>query len=232
MNARAGDTGGTFSRFYAVVLGHWAGGGRRIRWSTQHNAWVRGEAYGRYLADPWLTEPGQTFGRPDGPAEEDQVAASALANSVVKPDGRPFFCQRCWGSGPESHFIAPDVYGDPELYCVQMPAYSVVDSSGGSGEVKHWGSPYGCQSVDQSIDTASTGREPYLGPCAAYVFGRPLPADEVINRDWCSRCTGFASNVKHNAAERGEDQVEWARKETRRHVRRLSRSLAEYYGEQ
>lgn len=179
-----------------------------------------------------MAEPGETFGKPDGPAEDDQIASLALANSVLNPDGQSFFCQRCWTSSPGSHFITPDVHGDAELYCLQMPAYSVVDSSGGSGQVKHWGSPYGCHSVDQSVDTSSAGREPYLGPRAAYVFGRPLPADEVINRDWCSRCSGFASNVRNNAAQRREDQVEWARKEVRGHVRQLSRRLAEYYGEE
>jgi hypothetical protein len=34
-----------------------------------------------------------------------------------------------------------------------MPSFAVVDSSGGSGALKHWGSPFGCQSVGYAIDS-------------------------------------------------------------------------------
>jgi hypothetical protein len=226
------DERDVFSRFYAVVLNHWAGSGRRVRWSRRHGAWLRSRDYGRYHPDPWLDEPGETHGRSDAPAEDDQAAATTLACSIANPDSQSYFCQRCWRSSPESHYIAPDIYGDSALYCLQVPAYDVVDSFGGTGQLKHWGSPFGCQSVDQYIDSGGLGRGPYLGPLAVYVFGQPLPADEVINRAWCSRCTGFATNVRHNAARRGEDEEEWARREIRSRVRQLLRKLAEYYGDE
>jgi hypothetical protein len=127
--------------------------------------------------------------------------------------------------------VEPDVDGDPGIYCLQVPAYNVVDSSGGSGRVKHWGSPFGCQSVELYIDSYAFSRSPHIGPLAAYLFGQPLPADEVINREWCSRCAGGAANVRSNAAAKGEDEVEWARERVMKHVRGLSRTLAEDFGE-
>ena len=228
MRNGSGDTLDAFSLFYAVVLHHQSGAGRRVRWSPQHGAWVRSSDYARYGRDPWLDEPGEVYGKPDAPTEQDRAEAASLAHSVISPETRPFFCQRCWRSDPGSHFIAPDVYGEAELYCLQVPAYSVVASSGGSGTVKHWGSPFGCHSVKHNIDSDLGGRGPYIGPLAAYVFGHPLPADEVINREWCSRCAGSANNA-HDASRQG--QAEWASEQVRKHVRRLSRALTEYYGE-
>jgi hypothetical protein len=38
--------------------------------------------------------------------------------------------------------------------------------------------------------------------------------------------------VRHNATERGEDEVESTRKQIRTHALFLSRRLAEYYGEE
>ena len=107
---------------------------------------------------------------------------------MTRPEGSSWICNRCGQREPGLHFIAPNVYGDAELYCVQMPSYSVVESSGGSGHLKHWGSPFGCQAVAYDIDSDRRGSGGYIGPRAAYVYGRPLPAEEVIGRDWCSRC--------------------------------------------
>lgn len=219
-----------FSKFYAVVLYHWAGAGRRVLWSPTHAAWLRNTTYSRYMPSDgrWLGAPGQTFDRPDGPGEEDCAAAGNVALSITKPQQGSWHCQRCWKSEPFLHFIAPDVYGDPQVYCVQVPSYSVVGSSGGQGVVKHWGSPFGCQSVDRHIDSVLDPDGPYVGPVAAYLYGEPLPAEEVIDREWCSRCSGTAQNVRQNAASTGELETDRVREQVKRHLRRLRRDLAEY----
>lgn len=126
------------------------------------------------------------------------------------------------------HYIAPDVYGDPALYCVQVPPYSVVDSKGGRGSAKHWGSPFGCQSVTRFIDIGMNVSGPYMGPLAAYTFGEPLVADEVIDREWCSRCSNTADTVRRNAAERGESEDDWFKEHAKRDLGGLVRDLRDY----
>lgn len=199
--------------------------------SPTDRAWLGTHDYARYRSDPWLDSAGGTFGRPDTPSPDELAAAVALASKVTAPR-KPFFCQRCWQSSPAFHFIAPDVYGEPELYCVQIPSFAVVDSAGGSGDLKHWGSPFGCQSVEYAIDSDLYVGGQYIGPLAGYVYGRPLPAEEVINRDWCSRCQGRAQNVRSNASLRGEDETELASERGRARVKRLGHELIGYYGDQ
>jgi hypothetical protein len=220
-----------FSRFYAVVLDHWAGAGRRVRWSPSHMSWLCSKDYPppHNPRDCWLSAPGETFGRPNAPTEEDRAAAADLALNFIQP-GRQI-CQRCWQADPGLHFIAPDVYGDPEIYCVQFPSYTVVDSKGGSGAKKHSGGPFGCRSVEHVIASGWGERGPYLGPLAAYVFGHPLPADEVIAREWCSRCVGTAYNVKANTGD-DESRDAWAKKQVEMHVKHLARTLSGWYGDQ
>lgn len=213
------------SLFYAVVLNHKMGSGQRVRWSSSHSAWTRNRDYAR---DTWHSEPGQVSGQPDEPYGDELVAALAIAERVVRSGRSQFYCEYCFRNDPQAHFIAPDVEGEPALYCVQSPAYSVVESSGGNGKAKHWGSPFGCQSVKVQISSGGYSREPYIGPVAAYVYGCPLPADEVINREWCSRCAGAAQNVRSNAATSGDYPLEWARDRTKTNVGHLSRQLLNY----
>jgi len=201
------DVHDLFPKFYAVVLHHWAGSGLRVRWSTPHQSWLRSVDHSRYRRSAWTSEPGMLHGKPDRPDTTEQTTACSVAGTAIGQDETPHFCPRCWREDPQSHFIAPDVYGEPELYCVQVPAYSVVDSSGGAGVLKHWGSPFGCQSVKGTIESSELPRESHIGPAAAYVFGTPLPADEVIDREWCSRCTRAAENVRANSTQTGEDPV-------------------------
>ena len=214
-----------FSRFYAVVLDHEAGQ-YRVRWSAEYGAWIRTrdiEVPGRR----WRDAPSALYGRPDAPEEEVRAAAVEAARAFISKSG----CGRCYQAArPELHFIAPDVHGEPAVYCLQVPSYTVVDSRRGGGEKKHWGSPFGCQSVEKWVaDDAPRGE--YIGPVAAYVYGMPLPAEEVINRDWCSRCVGAADNVRTNAANRNESATEWAREQNQSNIRGLVRYLTEYYGD-
>jgi hypothetical protein len=221
-----------FSKLYAVVLDHWAGAGRRVRWSPTHAGWLRNSDYSRYLQSDsrWLSAPAQTFDQPDGPTGEEFDAAAELAFSVTEKQ-RPWYCDRCWNSEPSLHFIAPDIYGDPQAYCVQAPSYSVVGSSGGQGLVKHWGSPFGCRSVQSHIDWMSDANGPYTGPAAAYLYGQPLPAEEVIGREWCSHCSGAAHNVRSSATRGDESEAGRAEERAKRDLRRLRRELGEYYGD-
>lgn len=218
------------SQFYAVVLNHRMGSGQRVRWSPAHDGWTSNKDYARYLHNPWNSLPREVFGQADAPYEDELVAAIVVAKRVIAAAGSRFYCEYCFRDDAQAHFIAPNVVGEPTLYCVQSPSYSVVESSGGNGRVKHWGSPFGCQSVEHHISSGGYTRDPYIGPVAAYVYGRPLPADEVINREWCSRCVGAAHNVRANAAASGDDELEWARERTQTNVRFLSRRLLDYYG--
>lgn len=231
MNAPTGEKLTVFSQFYAVVLDHRMGSGRRVRWSPTHEAWTRNKDYARHLDDPWRSEPGETLGEADGPFEDDLIAALVVAESVVTPGRSQFHCEYCYRDAALTHFIAPNVNGEPSLYCVQSPAFTVVESSGGAGRVKHWGSPFGCQSVEHHISSSGYSCDTNIGPVAAYLYGRPLPADEVINREWCSRCVGAAHNVRTNAAASGEDELDWARERTKRNVRFLSRQLLDRYSD-
>jgi hypothetical protein len=215
-----------FSRFHAVVLHHWVGSGYRVIWSPDNKTWLRSRDY-EHPSSPWLNSPGEMRGKPDGPSDEDRAAAATLALEFTRRE-MPL-CQRCWQRHPGLHFIAPNIYGDPEIYCVQMPSYTVVDSRGGSGRKKHWGSPFSCQSVEYDVDSGNEPRQ-YIGPLAVYFFGKPLPAEEVIAREWCSRCEGAAYNVRANSKSSGESEVDWARDRVERKVRYIARVLDEYYG--
>jgi hypothetical protein len=201
----------------------------RVRWSPIHRAWLRNSDYGRYRRPAWLSTPGETYGEPDAPYEDELASAISIAERLLHPRKSEFFCQRCYRSEPQAHFIAPDVHGEPELYCLQVPAYSVVESSGNSGTVKHWGSPFGCHSVKPYISTGYYTYDSFIGPMAAYTYGRPLPADEVIDREWCARCVNLAANVRNNAAAAGEDETQWAREHARSDTARLAQTLATYY---
>lgn len=123
-----------FSRFYAVVLNHEAGP-YRVRWSAEHAAWIRTRDF-ELPNHRWREEPGELFGRPDAPDEELRAAAVSAARTFLGEWG----CERCRKSRtPELHFIAPNAHGEPEVYCLQVPSFAVVDSRGGGGEKKTLG---------------------------------------------------------------------------------------------
>lgn len=79
------DGSNAFSEFYAVVLRHKMGAGRRVRWSASHRAWLRSREYGRYMDDPWLDKPGETYGEPDAPSEHHLAGAASVVNDVINP---------------------------------------------------------------------------------------------------------------------------------------------------
>lgn len=211
-----------FSKLYAVVLDHDRGGGMRVKWSLEHTAWIRNRDYSR---DGWRQSP-DTAGTVDVPTDDDRVLALALATGAAQA-----WCQRCGLTDPHMHFIAPNIYGEPTLYCVQAPCPEVVNSKGGGGRVKHWGSPFGCQAVDYIIDSDGGPASPHIGPVALHIFGQPLVAEDVIDRPWCSRCTGSAFNVRVNTSHDNASSLEQLQNRIKVQVRYAARRLGDYYGE-
>lgn len=214
----------SWSQLYAVVLNHQRFSSDRVRWNNEHQAWVGVRDFDRSLNYPWKSHPGTTAGFEDRPSDDDLIAArKALEDWLEKHQGYAG-CERCGSLELKLHFIAPDVYGDPKVYCVQRPSYSVVESRGGSGRLKHWGSPYGCQSVEAHLDRGSWS-DAKRWTRAAYLYGNPLSAEQVINRDWCTLCTRTAGNVRSNSAERNENSHVWEYESAILDIGRLARLL-------
>jgi hypothetical protein len=201
----------SFSKLYAVVLRHHAGMGR-VYWSHQHVGWRPG-------TPGWIHAKESYPSRCEPTQADCDVALALVARSSIT-------CHHCGHGDPAAHYISPNVYGEPELYCVQMPSYSVVESKGNQGFLKHWGSPFGCQSVDYYLDV----REDHsMGPRAAYLYGRPLPAHEAIKLEWCERCVRLAYNVRINSEARNESAQDWARNKAWPQVSWMGLALSEYY---
>lgn len=73
---------------------------------------------------------------------------------------------------------------------------------------RHYGGPSGCASVKRYIDEDGDYRK---GPRAIYLYGEPLPAEEVIEREWCARCGGYWFNAGGVSEDHSD---EFMRKET------------------
>lgn len=161
----------------------------RMRWSNQTRGW-HAARYGRgYAAKP--LDPSD-LGR-SGQQMIEQVAQVASRADDLRRRG----CYRCGQPQLADHFVAPDILGQPHLYCVQLPDPQVVS---GGGTKKHWGTPHGCQAVSPHffIERFPGGDED-----ETVTFGDPLVATLVRDLEWCSRCRGAAHNVASAAAEKG-----------------------------
>jgi len=172
------------SRFAAVVVtDRWGG---RLLWSSSQQAWVPSIHYGvGFLARDGFTP------HPD----EEQVRAVVAVASRVGDSGW-YGCGHCGVHSLGAHFVAPDVFGDPRVYCVQRPSHTVVQSSGGSGRKKHAGEGHGCQSVERQRYTRNYGPGDDED---VYCYGVPMVARDVIDLEWCSRCTSIAVNMRAHA---------------------------------
>ncbi|WP_434966267.1 hypothetical protein [Janibacter indicus] len=108
-----------FDDFYGVVLNHVYGG--PLRWSPQHQAWLRRRQEGGWLG--WEA----------APVDGDEVDADEYAVALVTVDRflNHDRCPRCDGVPlAQSHYVALDVLGEPEVLCVQLPATDIFGSGG------------------------------------------------------------------------------------------------------
>jgi hypothetical protein len=175
--------GPVFDRLWAVVAYESMDtariSGQRLLWSPEHQVWCRGYSYG---APGFSPEP--TNAQPDA-----EYVAGALALLDRAGDYCPYLPRRrtqCGQPIKGDHFVAPGVCGEPVLYCVQRPDKTVVSSSGGSGNMKHWGSIFGCHAVKSRFwfDDAweEADREEHVS------YGEGMVASDVRDSAWCSRC--------------------------------------------
>jgi len=197
-----------FSEFYAVVLEH--SGRGPLRWLPSHKGWVR------YDGDRWADEPAVGD-------DVDEHQRDAALEAIDRFLGQRA-CRRCGAAAnADLHYVAADAAGAPEVYCFQWPAFDVVDSAGGTGTLKHWGSPFGCDAVGgpalQRADVRGVGRDVVAG----YAYGTPLRPREVMERAWCSRCRKAAQDMVEGRAD--SDAVEAKLERHREGLRSLSRLI-------
>ncbi|BCB83126.1 hypothetical protein [Phytohabitans suffuscus] len=189
-------------QLWAVVAYDRRGAGRRVRWSATHRYWLPSRAYGTgFVTEPIDNNDGQ-------PSEESLPPIRALVQTLL----RDRICQRCGLSDLEDHFVAPGIHQDLALYCVQLPDPSVVESFGGGGDRKHWGSIYGCSAVKPYYFTDSHGEE-------HVTFGGGMVASLVRDREWCSRCAGTAWNIAQAAGLAGVPVDTYVRDQTYERLR-------------
>jgi hypothetical protein len=211
--------GSVFDRLWAVValesLDTAHTSGRRLVWSPEHQAWRNAYNYG---APGFFPEPA------NGQPNADYVA-STLALLDRTGDYCPYAPQRreqCGLPIAGDHFVAPGVCGEPVLYCVQRPDKTVVSSFGGGGNMKHWGSIFGCHAVKKQFwrDTAWDDEEHVS-------YGEGMVASAVRDRDWCSRCTRLGepdSAALYAKAEKAERDL--LNRRTANRARRQKRNRA------
>lgn len=181
-----------------------------MRWSPSHGAWLR-----RHWAG-WAEDP---VAGDDVDPEQLDIALRLIEEFLAS-----WSCARCGGvARAESHFVALDVIGEPTVYCVQLPSFEAVHSSGGQGRAKHWGSPYGCHAVEATVIEERVPGLDVNGVIGGFVYGLPFTADEMLTAEWCSRCSEAASRMLEKTV--GED---FSREAAQRRVKELLRSI-EFY---
>ena len=97
-------------------------------------------------------------------------------------------CYRCY-LDVDQHLIAPNPWGTPTQYCVQVPEPTVV---GGGGKKKHSGSTSGGCHATSWHWQIRLDDYPRLHP----TFDDPLVASEIRDRPWCSRCAPNLSEAE------------------------------------
>lgn len=199
-----------FSEFYAVVLEH--SGRGPLRWLPSHKGWVR------YEGDRWADEPAVG----DGVDEHQRDAALETIDRFFNRRG----CRGCGDARDAAlHYVAVNAAGAPEVYCLQWPAFDVVDSAGGTGTLKHWGSPFGCDDRGgpalQRADVSGLGRDVVAG----FAYGTPLRPREVMERAWCSRCRKAALDMVEGRADSDAFEANLGRH--REGLRRLARLIGQ-----
>jgi hypothetical protein len=191
-----------FDRLWAVVTHESIDtaymSGQRLLWSPRDQAWRRAYDYG---APGFFPEP--TNAQPD---------ANYLAGVLALLDRTGEYCpyqpqrrRQCGQPVAGDHFVAPGVCGEPVLYCVQRPDKTVVSSFRGGGNMKHWGSIFGCHAVKSQFWLEDAWSDENRVEHVSY--GEGMVASDVRDRDWCSGCARFGepdSGVLYALAEKAE----------------------------
>lgn len=194
------DVPDILSELFAVVLPSSHGGTTRVRWNAAQHSWWHSNPYGPGFVEqkpPHQTGSGDFTMMTwiDTPTDSDLTEAASLAENF-KESG---YCLHCGRSQLGLHVISSDVFGALFIHCLIRPDPSTVDSFGGNGQTKHWGSPFGCRSVRSSSIQRNDGSYARVG---YYLYGEPLTTIEALDRRWCSRCQGTARNVwNHESSE-------------------------------
>lgn len=187
------------SDLFALVL-HSERGMSRVRLAANGQEWLQSSAYGRGFD---RQDPPQRVGTGEMsfmtsvsvPSADDVAAAVAVAETLE----RSRQCEYCGVGSLQNHVIAPDIYGDPELSCLLRPNPTVVGSFGGAGQTKHVGGPSGCRYV-RATEIHVPGR--FYASAGHYLYGEPLTTVEAVEREWCSKCSGTAHNVREHLREK------------------------------
>ncbi len=199
---RNGDIPAVFDELWAVVVepDEWG----RLKWSPTHQDWL-----------PWLDSSigylrGFATAPLSQPLREDIVArmpalVSEAAEAIQKRFGNRSHCTRC-GGGVADHYATPDVFGDAEIYCVQLPDKSLVPGS----TVKHWASLDACRRVTPRYVSDQHGDE-----WIEYIHGDGVPAYLAVSQPWCRDCRTAAKSVAARANAEGLTTKIWLRNNER-----------------
>jgi hypothetical protein len=204
----------SFDQLWAVVAYDRIGGGRRLLWSSAHRAWL--PSIRSVRGRPWFTST-PVDGHEGQPYEDELEAIPGLVDKLLEDR----ICQRCGLSDVGDHFVAPNVHGDAALYCLQMPDPRVVESSGGQGMRKHWGTMFGCSAVRQRFLMDDHGSE-------HIDFGRALVASHVRDWEWCNRCIDAAADIRRAARTENQSPEKYVRDQERQLLRTRRASRAQY----
>lgn len=176
------------AELFAVVV--WSDSpGDLVRWVRGGDAWEAESPWGSGFAAQGPEQTVDAMGsgyrlRQKGP----DSAALGDAEALVDELRRQRMCQHCGVGDPAAHAVAPDIWGEVTLLCLFRPDPATVESSGGSGERKHWGHPNGCPAVT-SQDVHASGDWSSYG---IYRYGTPMTTFKALESSWCSRCSNAA----------------------------------------
>ncbi|MBC2644772.1 MULTISPECIES: hypothetical protein [unclassified Rhodococcus (in: high G+C Gram-positive bacteria)] len=170
--------------------------GCRLLWGRNKNRWLRATGDSARFEEP--------DGEPDArPSHTDLQRVLELEERLTQVG-----CQRCGLRGLHNHCVAPNVYGVPTRYCVQLPDCSVVEAAQGTGQRKHWGHINACQATDGNLRfVVSRQRDEEI------MFMNAMVATRVCLLPWCTKCVNAASRIPRIAELDGVTVEEVERRE-------------------
>ncbi|MFX0577140.1 hypothetical protein [Nocardia nepalensis] len=172
----------------------------RLKWSPIHQDWL-----------PWLDGPAgypgdfarEPLGQPlrDDFAVRVPVLVAKAADAVHQRFGKSSCCGLC-GGGVADHYVMPNIFGDAQVYCVQLPDEAMAPGS----TVKHWASLEACRHVTPRFVSDQHGDE-----WIEFIHGRGVPASSAVSQPWCLDCRTAAERVTADAKEEGLTSEVWLR---------------------